>query len=186
MSNTASISNRLPVQIDPIRLAVARQILTGTLPLKSCKRLNNIVVSDDETSSIINVDLEFGIDSEKIHYCTGKISADLDLICQRCLEPMTWQAKSRVNLAFVKNDHEAESLPGVYEPYILHSVPLVMSDIIEDELLLELPQVPLHDEAECPASEILHNLTSDTQSDTPQAGDNPFAALESLKNDPKK
>ena len=181
-SKSASPGSRLPVQIDPIRLAKSRQILSGKLPLKSCKRL--ISLSNNEGSGSLQVDVEFGVDNENIHYCTGEITGELELTCQRCLETLKWPVKVPVKLAFVNNDFEAENLKGDYESHILDSVPLVMSDIIEDELLLAMPQVPMHPESECPASKILNELESgDTagKDEAEQQADNPFAALASLQ-----
>lgn len=172
-----SPNSRLPVQIDPIRLAKARKILTGELPLASCKRLIPLLYSPDTAN--LTVAIEFGVDRENIHFCAGEVTGTLNLVCQRCLEPMEWQLKMPIRLAFVNNEFEAENLPGDYESHILHSVPVAMSDIIEDELLLAMPQVPMHPVNDCTASEILNELTSDDHA--AEVKENPFTALASLQ-----
>ena len=58
--------------------------------------------------------------------------------------------------------------------------PLILNDVIEDELLLALPQIPMHAEAQCPASKWLKQQHAETADETEE---NPFSVLANLKQD---
>ena len=192
---SSRLDQRLPVQIDPIRLAASRQQLHGELEISRLTRLAELLTSKE---GMVKVKLEFDIDVNKISYVRGSITADLSLICQRCLEAMPWHLDADVSLAFIAHEHKIEELVEEYEPYIIGSDPVVLSDLIEDEILLALPQVPLHSEVECkPAvplkefdstqsnSEVVQNEEQDSLSQSASKRKNPFEVLASIKSDSK-
>lgn len=167
--------DRLPVQVDPYRLAEQGREYDGVLPLRQMKRLSPLLATDDGE---VTLSLQFGVDEMGVHFLRGSIRVNLQLPCQRCLEPMAWPVDTSLALGFVDSTAEADRLPGGYEPYIVESVPLVLVDMIEDELLLSLPQIPMHDLENCPAQEYVE--PQDEQQD--KAGqDNPFQVLADLK-----
>ena len=93
---------------------------------------------------------------------------------------MSFPIDSTVQLAIIESQEEAELLPSEYEPLVIGHEPLYLQDLIEDELLLALPIVPMHPKDQCPAGE------QEYQADEPDeqeeaAKDNPFAALADLK-----
>ena len=192
------LRKRLPVQIDPIRLAVARQQLHGELEISRLARLSELLTSTDGT---LKVELDFDVDMHKVHHVTGKIDAVLSLCCQRCLQAMVWPLHVDVSLAFIAHEHQVEELVAEYEPYLLQTTPIVLSDLIEDEILLALPQVPLHDESECEPAVPLkefdteingeaknreqENLGQSTSSNQTGERKNPFDVLTSIKSDSK-
>lgn len=166
--------DRLPVQVDPYRLAEQGLEYDGVLPLRQMKRLSPLLADNTGEAT---VRLRFGVDDMGVHYLQGAIRVDLKLECQRCLEPMSWPVESELALGFVASTAEADQLPGGYDPYIVESVPLALIDMIEDELLLALPQIPMHDIEQCPAQEYVE---PEEQQD--KAGqDNPFQVLADLK-----
>ena len=68
-----------------------------------------------------------------------ELKTELQLICQRCLEPYAFPVELQSILAWVRTEQEAERLPIRYEPYLVETNPLVLNDVIEDELKLTLP-----------------------------------------------
>ena len=166
--------DRLPVQVDPYRLAEQGREYDGMLPLRQMKRLSPLLESDTGEAS---VGLRFGVDEMGVHYLKGTIRVDLALQCQRCLEHLAWPVDSTLSLGFVDSTAEADNLPGGYEPYIVESVPLALIDLIEDELLLALPQIPMHDVEQCPAREFVEPEAQQDNADQ----DNPFQVLADLK-----
>ena len=169
---------RLPHQIDPFRLAEAGAQLSGHLPLRQFSRLRQALA--DDTGSIA-VKLDFDVDELGVPTVVGRVSATLPLICQRCLETYTYPVDVQIALAWVKTEQEADKLPLRYEPYVVEETPLLLNDVIEDELLLALPQIPMHDETECPASKLLKQRNKVTDEPEPKA--NPFAVLAKLKHE---
>ncbi|UCE88628.1 MAG: DUF177 domain-containing protein [Pseudomonadota bacterium] len=124
------------------------------------------------------VKLEFDMEASGVHTLRGRVRAELPLACQRCLEPMLCPVELDLALSLVRSEAEAERKVLPYEPYVVDVVPMDLSDIIEDELLLELPQVPMHEIEQCPAKSLAKALKN-----TPAAAEkeNPFAVLGELK-----
>ena len=127
------------------------------------------------------VNLRFGPDDWGRLGIQGEVWAELSLICQCCLGAMPFRVESDVRLNMMFSDHEMERpteyiSPG-FEPLVItdDGTAMVLSDIIEDELLLALPSVPRHPDGVCEVAgrylggEGAHNER-----------DNPFAVLEGL------
>jgi uncharacterized protein len=62
---------------------------------------------------------------------------------------------------------------------VVDETPLQLNEVIEDELLLALPQIPMHDEADCHASGLLKQNSS--AEDEAEQKANPFSVLAKLK-----
>ena len=169
---------RLPHQIDPFRLAEAGAQLSGNLPLRQFSRLRELLAED---GGEIAVQLDFEVDELGVPVVLGKVSATLSLMCQRCLGAYTFPVDAKIALAWVKTAQEADKLPLRYEPYVVEQTPLLLNDVIEDELLLALPQIPMHEAADCPASKLLKQHKKVTEE--PEQKANPFAVLSKLKRD---
>lgn len=146
------------------------------LPLGQMKRLVPLLAAEEGE---VQVRLRFGIDEMGVHYLTGSIDTALQLVCQRCLGELDLPVNTELSLGFVASAAEAERLPGGYEPYIVESVPVALIDMIEDELILALPQIPMHEPQDCPAQQYMTQAASHEQD---QAGaENPFQILANLK-----
>ena len=169
----------LPLQIDPFRLAETGRSFSGQLPLRHMHRLQPSLLSDDGE---VRLELQFDIDEIGIKYLQGHIKAELKLECQRCLEAMKLSLDKDMLVAFVRSNHEAEQLPEEYDPFVVEQTPIALVDVIEDELILSLPQVPMHERQDCPAREILDSdKLAEEATDEPEQKDNPFGVLAKLK-----
>lgn len=81
-------------------------------------------------------------------------------------------------LALVRGMDEARRLPERYDPLLVSESLIRPRDLIEDELLLALPQIPMHDPGVCTvASQPPSGQGADAQ--TRDVG--PFAALAEWK-----
>jgi len=175
---------RLPAQIDPFRFAEARRMVRGSLALAGLARLAPLLASTDGE---LTVELEFDVDELGVRFVQGTIVGELALTCQRCLEPMSWPVDVAMAGALVRSEQEGERLPAAYEPLLIESVPVRLADLIEEELLLSLPQVPMHPEAQCPATELIRRDSlrgeegGTAGADEEGERENPFAVLSELK-----
>jgi uncharacterized protein len=172
---------RLPHEIDPFRLSESRSVLEGTVPLKQFRRLRPLLVDD---TGVITIVLDFDIDELGVPCVTGSIKADLGLVCQRCLERYDFPVDQKISLAWIRSEKEAEDLPLRYEPYLVETNPLILNDVIEDELLLALPQIPMHAESECVATKWINkpgDKSSEQRADNEAGEENPFSILANLK-----
>jgi len=136
----------LPTYIQPVRMAERNAILTGTLPLNRFTRLLELLANDAGT---VAVELRFGRDAERFHYIQGAITAKLQLECQRCLQPFAYDVQIDLNLSPVFDEAAVKKLPSRYDPLELKEDQVALVTVIEDELLLALPLVPKHKDADC-------------------------------------
>ena len=174
-------NERLPVHIDPIRMAETRRLLQGRIALAEMARLGELLQDSDGE---VTVSLEFGTDNEGIRFMRGRIQAEVSLQCQRCLETMRYPIDSEFSLALVRNTVEAEALPSHYEPLLVEGEPLFLRDIIEDELLLALPIVAMHAPEECSINISSDQGAGEAHKDTGATEkESPFAVLADLKKD---
>lgn len=104
--------------------------------------------------------------------------ADVPLLCQRCLQPMVVPLAVARPFRFVRSEDEAAALDDESEEDVLVLEPrLDLHGLVEDELILALPLVPRHADAECAP------LAAAAAPDD-EAAPHPFAALAALRDRP--
>jgi uncharacterized protein len=100
---------------------------------------------------------------------------EIDLECQRCLEPVRWTLDVDRWLQFVAGEDAAEALDADSEHDVLPLTRrLDLFEVLEDELLLALPLIARHES--CPGG-APSAAPEDAEPDAPH----PFAALAALK-----
>lgn len=178
------MSQRLPEQIDPFRLAEQGRVYRGQLPITKMQRLVSLLADD---AGVVDVELEFGVDESGQANVVGRVQGQVNMTCQRCMETMVIPVDVMVSLGIVATERQAEELASQYEPLMVEDESASMTDLVEDELILALPAVPLHDPAQCAVKPV---KTPVEQPQAPDAGnsgsgkdkrDNPFAVLEQLR-----
>lgn len=171
MSSGKSRSDQLPATIDPIQLAERGACLAGSLPLRGMSRLVPALL-DDRGDVSVELEFERG-DNANLTVLHGTIRAQVRVTCQRCLEPMTLELACEPRLVFMRGanpDREPTDTEDVLEV----DRPVLVKELVEDELLLALPMIPMHELDACPARE----YTAAGQGKT-----SPFAALHGRKPD---
>lgn len=118
----------------------------GEMVLSRMSRLLPLLCSDQGSARF---ELDFGLDSQSRPLVTGRVQASLQLVCQRCLEPMTVDLDLEVRLGIVRSDDEAVALCGEREPLQLQTETVSLATLVEDELILGLPAAPLHPAGRC-------------------------------------
>ncbi|MCW8884452.1 MAG: YceD family protein [Motiliproteus sp.] len=162
----------LPNTVDPRRSADQGLSFQGCVPLKRFQRLATYLV---EQEGVVNVSLTFGVDEERIRYLNGTAEASVQMLCQRCLEPVAIGIKAELNLGIVRDDEAAQMLPRRYDPLVVDHE-LDVSEAIEEELILTLPLIATHEDCEV--------KTDFRDPDAKPEGDdkpNPFSVLAQLK-----
>ena len=102
-----------------------------------------------DNQGAVQFELDFALDSQSRPRVTGRIRATLEVICQRCLEPMRLELDLDVRLGIVKSDDEAVALTDGSEPLTLDGDTVSLATLVEDELILGLPPAPLHPQGRC-------------------------------------
>jgi len=166
--------DNLPLKIDPFRFADQSLGLCGSLFIRDMPRLRSSLGSEEGE---VKVDMVFGVDEEGIRYVRGHLSTCLVLACQRCLLPFNYEVTSDFMSGIVRTEKEADKLPDRYDPLLVPDSSLILTDMIEDELILGLPIVPMHGIEDCKATQSLESFTSDAIAKK----ENPFKVIESLR-----
>lgn len=127
--------------------------------------------------SEISFELAFARDDTGRATVTGSVRTRLVLRCQRCMKALDHEIDAALSVAFVTGLDEAEQLPERYEPWWVTERFVRVRDLIEDEALLGLPQIPLHATGLCAPD----YAPSEVPEATEAAEANPFAALAAWK-----
>ncbi len=166
----------LPNLIDPLRLCELGAELVGEYPLAQMPRLASLLVKANEG---VSVRLAFSIDLAGTHVLSGQLDTEVELVCQRCLEVFVYPLASTFKLVFVTNERRAAEIADDLEPFHVTAEPVSLQSLVEDELLLSVPQVPRHEFAVCPAQRVVQQSenAAEQHNDDRQ---NPFAGLADL------
>ncbi len=138
---------RIPQRIDHYRYTDKGVILEGVITSeeseKELPRLNEAIV---KSAGDIEYLLEFDRDKFSNRIVSGFVKTKVILQCQRCMSDFTLDLSCDIATAFVQNDFDIKSAEDSnYETFWLEQKEYLDPRIlIEDELLLALPQIPMH------------------------------------------
>jgi uncharacterized protein len=140
-------------------------------------RLSRLVGAIEGTTCPIAYHLTLHRDPRGFVAATGSVRTTVRLVCQRCLQVMTWPIDAPLAIGIVESEGLFQRLPEALEPHLASSGEVMVADLIEDELLLALPLAATHDApGECPAPG-----EPDPRETEGGRDDNPFAVLARLK-----
>ena len=166
--------DQLPELIDPVVFAERHSHLLGHLSVQRLDRLADYLF---DKKGELKVDLQFYKDG-KVPVIEGRFEGHLNLTCQSCLQALSWSVDKRVKIGMVQTIEQADRLAEEFEPLIVSDKKMSLPGIIEDEVLLSLPDYPRH-ENECLQYEPAEKLVEPQKIE--QESDNPFAVLATLK-----
>jgi uncharacterized protein len=146
------MSREFPDWVDPWKAADGRRTFQGTMPLKWMKRLSPLLApydrgadpgADPEAAWLdARFSATFGYDRQGTVTVNIDVEAALPLVCQRSLETYLERVSRHSVLAVVESIEEEDLVPEHYEPVLAEHRRLALLDLVEDELLLAVPQVP--------------------------------------------
>jgi len=170
-----------PRHLDVRKFAAEGATLSGEWPLRALKRLGDSASADRPPSAGDRVSWqargEQGGGAEPKIWLYLEARTALALQCQRCLAPLDMDVALKRRFRFVAGEAAAAQLDAESEEDVLAlSRALDLQELVEDELLLALPLVPMH--AQCP--EPLPKPKADRESETVS---NPFAVLASMRSE---
>ena len=152
----------------------ARRSFAGSLPVAGLDRLREALA---DTAGSVTYTLDFGRDYLLEGYVDVHAEAALTLTCQRTLEPFVLPVSVDTRLGLIRDEQQEAALPPDCEPLLVNADgQLKLADVIEDELLLALPLVPIN-----PDSRLPDTLTPTAPGAEAEVEDNPFAVLRELK-----
>lgn len=152
-------------------LAHQKARILRSIVLRDLPRLAAAIGSGPEDSDAeLKVAVTFRNDSEGDVWAVGTAAGRLALVCQGCAERVGHALEIEFAVCVVDSDHRAAELQD-RDVMVVEGEGLSLTDLIEDELLLQLP------ERLCTAQPCERSL----QFAYPAAADRPFQGLESLK-----
>lgn len=122
-----------------------RSVLGGEIELNRLNRLAEMLSSDTGT---VATEVRFRQDPGGWLIIQIEYDTTVQMLCQRCLEPLGYHVKDRVEMAVLESASLEKHLPEQYEPLVLEDERLMPAMLIEDELIISLPIVPRHERPE--------------------------------------
>lgn len=147
------------------------ETFAGEIPLGEMPRLGELLL---DNNGIVRVDFEFAKNDLSLAVIRGQFAANLQLTCQRCLEPMDKALDQPFELLIDASEEDIEAFD--LESVNTSDGILDVFEVIEDELLLAIPIIVMHDDASCNP-----HWQAETDNAEVKATNNPFAALAALK-----
>ncbi len=187
--NFEAMSREFPDIVDPWKVAEGRKSFRGTMPLVRMSRLKALLAPLDEQEDgpvegrTAAFRTDFFFDRQGLLSIDIRVKAELPLQCQRSLETFMEAVDRRSRLVVIEDVADQESLPEEYEPVLVEDRRLALVDLVEEELLLAVPQVPISPKA----GEL--DLPENTSADVSSGGKEepthrPFEGLAGLMNKP--
>ena len=153
---------------DPFIIAERGRSYKGTIPLSQLGRLGDTLI---DNKGVAQYELLFAKE-DKVCTLAGRVTADLVLECQVCLDKMICPVAADTRLGIVSSLDEAAMLPDEYEPLLVVERKITLKEIVEEELLLAIPIIPRHEQ--CSIANVVDQSPM-------QKKDNPFSVLADLK-----
>ena len=153
-------------------MVAARREFEGRIPLATMTRLRDSLLQPDGD---VRYQLAFGTDALRLPFAELRIDAELPLECQRSLQRFLLPVRLVQRLGLIRDEADEAALPPGYEPLLVPADGMLRpAELVEDELILALPVVPVSPEAEAVTREF-----APTAEEVAKAS--PFAGLAGLK-----
>ena len=139
----------LPPTLDFTQLVNGEHCYAGVLETQGMPRL----AEKARAEGPVDVHLKVAVSrqgSEEEILISGRVSANAVMQCERCLGKLRGLLESDFQLKVIDSEEAADALPMEVTPVIAAKGELSVLTLAEDELLLAVPIVALHDEADCP------------------------------------
>ena len=164
-------AKKLPKKINFFNFAKKEVKLNGDYKISELSRLTEIASNENDK---VEVNLSFRLENGRIPCVEGIIKSILVLDCQRCLDSLQVDLKVSFDIAFARNEFQADSLDDKFEIYLIgDDEEFETKDLITDEILLSIPMAPSHD-YDCGFKTVKGNIVEEVR-------EHPFDVLKNIK-----
>lgn len=173
---------KIPISIEPAKAALKRMTYNGIIVKGKFARLAEVA---EVIGEHVDVTIECGIDQQDLVVIKGSAKADLELTCQRCGNGLRHTAETSFIYTPVLDaaEESEDPIPEAYDEIELGEYgEISLIQLVEDELMLALPIVAMHDPEECGISEQDMTFGKLAPEATEEKKSNPFDVLKQLKN----
>jgi uncharacterized protein len=165
-------SDILPEYLGANRFIDAKESLSGPLEPQHYKRFAEMATMEPGGT--------YGVAGSREPYgprtVRGHVVCSATVTCQRCLKPMSINLAGEIVWGLVFSEVEMQNLEKKLDPILIDSGQLALRQAIEDELVLLLPIMPMHDECDS-------GWIPDSEPGDALKNESPFAVLAGLKNE---
>ena len=168
----------IPSHVDPRKLADRSATLEGELPFESLPRFREQLA---DNAGVVRAKFVFEREERRVAVIRCELDAEVKMVFQRCLELAVLPIHAESAYQIIKEGASDSVVAKGYEALEVGEELLDLLTLAEDELLLALPIVPLHDAEDC------QQLAGYDEPDPQQnegSRSNPFDVLAQLKRDP--
>jgi len=148
------MSREFPDVVDPWKAADGQRTFGGTVPLSRLRRLTGLLAPESACPDgwgEAAFEASFGYDEQGLLAIRVTVRAELPLVCQVSLDTYVETVERFSVVAVITDVGEQEMLPEAYEPVLVEDRRLELASLVEEELLLAVPQVPRKPGATGPA-----------------------------------
>ncbi len=163
----ALMSDTLPLTIEPWLMYRRNHELVGSLLLS---QMPNLQASQNREESVVKIRVAVKQREDGHKVIVGSAEVELELNCQRCLQPLVKVIKADFELVLVKHEHQLSSVNDSDDAIVCEDS-LELAPLIEQELILSLPMIPKHEDCQA-----MYENAVDGDADRQQ----PFANLKDL------
>lgn len=170
---------KIPRTVDPVKAAQKRLDYDGIIQPSLFKRLTEMT---EGVKRDAEVSLSFEIDEQRLAVISGKANVEIDLECQRCNEIFAHECEVQFTYTPVRGEESEVDAPEEYDLVDQNEYGEIdLIQLVEDEFILGLPQVAMHDDADCSVNSdnlVFGELPKEVLEEEKP---NPFDVLKSLK-----
>jgi uncharacterized protein len=162
-------SRRAPVD----NLAGTETAVEFSIPLAELPRVSHeLTAHDGEARGRVRFSRQLGQAVADL-----EVSAQPEVVCQRCMQPMRWPVEVKSRIALVSDYDAADRVPEGLEVFLVEADSVSVRDLVDEEVMLALPNVPRHEDgSECsgrtmqlPGQDVEPDEALDTQVQKPFA-----------------
>lgn len=176
-------SDPFPERIDAVKLFARKGSINAVLPLARLQRFTDYLSG---SAGHVAVELLFGADEEGRRQLSGTLDTRVQVACQRCLHDLEVNLHCPLSMLVFDTEDEVQDLPKSRDAVTMPETGLDVLALIEDELILSLPMVPMHADVACNQTLNALKQGADPVASLAETRPNPFAALAALKTPAKK
>jgi len=162
--------------LDVDRLSEAGADIDFVVPLAELPRLAQLANVAGEVRGRVHFRRVAGIAIAEL-----TLSGTARLVCQRCLGPLDVEVEADTSVGLIATEADMNRVPEEFEPVLAPEGRISVGELVEEELLLTLPIVPLHEDTDggttCVAADTPPLATNGREEDKTQR---PFEQLAEL------
>lgn len=173
------MAREFPDWVNPNKAAEGNRNFRGTIPLTRMERLIPMLadVSSEQHEKDVAFSAEFRRDELGLTVVRLRVQASLPLVCQASLEVYRQAVDREIVLAVLDAEQPATDVPDAYDITTLEDGRLNFMELVQDELILSVPQVPRKPDLE---AVVFSTDPNEERTRDKEKKNRPFAALEGL------